>query len=142
MEFVVKFHNNGGYLVWKESEWIGLDHLDRARKQLGVELPAEKLRGQMPLLGLTEKKLKLTEEEARAAAGRFRETCKVHVNVSPPSGLNCFVCEKLVTDRDPETDEIIYAYYQREINDEALLQAWFEAGTPLEWDLSANEDEK
>ena len=132
MEFKVHFTcGKSGSPVDIDHGESGLAYLDRARAEL--LLPAllmDLVSGNIPRLWEFPT-LTLDEQTARES-GQFGSRCQTIVNV-PPNSMDSFTIVQTIVNRSDETGEILAVNWMRELVKERVVEAWREAGFPVEW---------
>ena len=73
------------------------------------------------------------------ACPHFARQGRVWVKV-PPKSLNRFAHLEPIIDQDQETGEVFEVKFRWALAEYAILDAWREAGYPLEWDPAEPED--
>ena len=114
-----------------EARNAGLRDVDQIRKELGVELPLERIRGNVSGL-YTSPRIVVSEELARKS-GHFQDSYYVRISVKR-GALNKFLTEVVRHESNEETGEIKVAWIERKLNEDALLAAWEAAEFPEEWE--------
>jgi hypothetical protein len=138
MEFTVIFKADPGNAYRLEETLVGLDFLDQARQELALpDLRAEQVRHFISFAGNTSYKLTIDEQTARES-GRFREACRTTVIV-PNEFLNQFFEESLTPVKDFADSEVSHVRGEWKCNEPKLLNAWRDAGYPLEWGFEEKE---
>lgn len=132
MNFSVKFFAPK-FFAWQiDSKHGGLDLLDKARQDTGLaSLSPHRVSNSVPSVA-QDPILDISEEAARAS-GRFSEKSEVWVRVQK-GWLNQFSQIFTVTDRSPESGEIILAKFEHRLDNDAVIGAWEEAGYPSPWE--------
>jgi len=126
MKFTLEIRNqNSSYIVDIEREAQGLYHLDQARAKFTPEITAEEISATTASVALVEKKLILTEEQARKT-GKYEKTWYSRVYV-PHKWLEKYYKATIV-----KTD---YGEYRVEyyFDEKSCFDAWEKAGFPLYW---------
>lgn len=142
MEFKVIFrrkeYNTGYAAIDTADQPVGLDAVDEVRENLGIQVPLELFNGAAWRFR-DNPEIKITEEIARQS-GHFRKVyCRVVI--VQPDALNDFVQIVHEVDRDPEVGTVKKVRFYQEVNKKALLEAWEDAGFPLEWGIQEEEKE-
>ena len=149
MNFEVWFINRDGFdVVYKPTMPIGTRALEIARQQAASKaepLEVQNVKGEVDYMYLDVVEIVLPWEKARHVA-HFDYSRIVEVYV-PENSLNQYV--DMAWEFEYERDGTLRATPVWEINTEALVSEWQEAGHPLEWtpptgeeDEIANEDIK
>lgn len=113
------------------SRHVGLNYLDRAREETGVkDLCAEKVAGEVSCYRRCVS-MGISEEIARTS-GHFLECGSIEVTCKG-GHLNLFVSDVMVVKNDDTTGEIKSVSSEHQLDEQAVLDAWREAGYPLEW---------
>jgi len=136
VKFQVSFTVRGGsFAISVQPRDLGLNALDKARRATGVpQLPAERVNDMVPHR-LLDPRIEVGEGLARRS-GHFCDSWLVKV-VVPARGLNRFVHMKPVVFRDETTGEITKVGWEWNFQPQDIIEAWEEAGFPLEWDPEA-----
>lgn len=133
MIFLVHFRGKAAFerVVDLSSREIGLEGVSQIREHLGLEkLPLSVIDG-TTASSFFSPRIKISEEEAlRSEQFSDRNTIEV---VVPHRGLNRFV-EKTVKAEKADDGQILRAGLAWEIDNQAVINAWLEAGAPLKWD--------
>lgn len=138
MEFTIKFKGkNWNDSISMEKRSIGILHLDRARKELNLFLPAERLEDRIEHFYACPK-MQLPEKLARKTS-LYDETTHVEV-YTEKAGLNRFAKEVLRTETSKETGEVVKAWYEYEIDKAAILEEWEKLGFPEVWKEKADKE--
>lgn len=141
MNFEVKFEafeeGKERVAAWKgEDRRLGLDFLDRVRRELGVpNLDARRVEDVCRYNWDLAVTCEVSEDTARRLAekhGLFRESSRVTVRI-PRHGLNRYLKIELRTDKDSTTGEIERVWPVWRVDSEAVLKDWEAAGCPLSW---------
>lgn len=143
MEFKVRFQTMvrlAHYVAFCRDYRPGIKRLDEVRQLTGVTyLNPALVSNYAEGLAEGEHYLTLTEDQARKA-GHFDDQGLVKVIV-PAEALNRFIKVDYRIKRDPTTGEVIEVRARHKVDDEALYNAWAEAGFPLEWDPAQDNQE-
>ena len=134
MKFKVEFVAKGYDVINMPSREIGLEDVDRIRKECGVpKLELDKISGMVHAKKNNETII-LSERDARRCGEIFADRC--NVEISAPSGwLNLSVVEKVWVDRNEETGEIIEAGLKYTLDTRRVIESWIDYGCPLKWGL-------
>jgi|GEM_PF-3112617 len=142
IKFVRKETTGKFSLVSVDSSPIGLNGVDRIRKETGIpELKISLMDSAVGYLFLGEVNIPISEAQARCA-GHFATQNEVTCKVDAEEGLNFFVEFKVKTNTSTETGEVTMAKIISALNHERLLEAWEDAGFPLEWNFDEEKYEK
>ncbi len=140
MEFMVKFVGKPRYAICRESRGVGLNFLDRVRRELGIpHLSPERVAGYTGERW-KDPRIVLTEEEAREA-GCFEDTCEAKVKV-PDEYLNRYTYISYKVKKNDETGEVQKVTPYWELNKESLIKDWIDEGAPLEWGFDEEKEEE
>ncbi len=128
MKFEVEFRN----AVHMPSKRIGLGHLDRARHETGVSnLDVNRVHLFMADYVVTPT-IELSEDTARQA-GHFQQNSFVKIQCHHYH-LNQFVSDVITETRDDTTGELVLVKFKYQLDKQAALDAWCDAGFPLVWE--------
>jgi len=134
-EIEIKVHDETRGLILAVSmgkTLLGLEDLDRAREELDLpELSADLLNRKVESVTKVAVYCEIDEATARKS-GHFVQRCERTVNC-PHKGLNKFFSKQIKTTVVPETGEITKAWFVYEVDKEAVIKAWKDAGYPLKW---------
>ena len=141
MKFEIRFEADRSliayYAIYINSADTGLNGVRKIRKELETDkLSSERIRDYKKGLE-TNPQIKILESIA-ISSGRFDERNIVKVVVRHKA-LNKFVYEVVECDKDEQTGEITHAWIERKLNEQAVLNAWEDAGYPLEWNVEDEE---
>jgi hypothetical protein len=130
MELKVKFKSKNGRAIDLPSRNVGLDAVNEARYEAGLNLPLDIIYDYV--MGAWKNPEITIEEELAVTSGHFGETSRRDVIVEE-GFLNKFVNIRntLLKDRKTGTVKKVSFYYK--VDETAVLEAWEEAGFPLEW---------
>jgi hypothetical protein len=133
MEFKIIMQSETEHAVHVESREIGIAGLEYARAHLGIpDLPARLLESTIRYLR-EDLHIPVSESIARDS-GHFVERCVVTVTTAP-FFLNQYVDRVVKAKRNTETDEIQKVRMVWVTDEDAVLNAWIDAGYPLEWGM-------
>lgn len=147
MNFEIKFeaYEEGKERVaaWRaEDRRLGLDFLDRVRKELDVpNLDHRRVDDMCRYNWDLAVSCAINEEEARRIAertGLFRASSRITVRV-PRWGLNRYLKIDLDVHKNAKTGEIERVYPEWCIDKDAAVRDWIAAGCPLVWALDSAE---
>lgn len=111
---------------------VGLDFLDRVRKELGVpNLPPDRVVGEIGYNQIIYIEVEITEAQAREI-GLFSRSCRVRVYV-PAYFLNRYARIEYDVKKSPTTGEIIKVYPKYVPDLKRIVEAWIAAGKPRMW---------
>ena len=128
MKFEVKFE---GFPINLKSRRVGLEHLDLARCETGVSnLDASRVNQYMA--DYTENPTIEIDEATARCAGHFQQNSWVRARCK--INFEQFVSPVVVAQRDDTTGEVISVKFEYQLDKLAVLDAWKEAGYPLEWE--------
>lgn len=152
MEFTLIFEGSNDYAINSDYSNLpllcGLHHLDLARKNLGINLPAERLTDR---IWRCEGSVKITlnEEQARQASevkNLFDFEPKVRIITNSSDSNNRFLNKYLILDfevsKNQETGEILNFQFKYKPDKERILSDWFEAGCPTRWGFDYEKDQE
>lgn len=125
----------------------GLHHLDLARKELGINLPAERFsdtikafQGNIDFV--------LTEQQARQASScknifDYEPTVFIETNAYRGNRfLNKYLKLGFDVQKNQETGEVLSFQFKYVPDKEAILSDWFEAGCPTRWGFDYEKDQE
>ena len=141
MDFVVTFRRPGMSVIRASGREIGLEELDHIREEVGVpHLGAHRVDGYVAKIVRPTYSILLTEAEARQT-GHFQHRHHIWVetsfNLAPLA-----VKETVVATRDDTTGAVCGARLTYYVDEQALKNAWAEAGHPLKWEWKEAETEE
>jgi len=140
MKFKLVFESSGGGIVANHEAFeFGLRGVDRIRRELGVELPLDRIDNYVCYIGRSRVVVEIDEETARNS-GLFQESAKITVDV-PRYSLSRYVESVVESNKDSTTGEIKGARLVLTINKERLLEDWINAGYPEKWDIEQEDTE-
>ena len=140
MKFHVRFTTPDGPVARIDTRDVGLAGLDEARHEAELpELDPKLVDSSTPSLWRGDVSLELTEDQARAA-GLFETVNTVRVDV-PRYSLNSFYHRYPAVERDPNDGRVKRVRWKYALDGETLINDWFAAGCPTEWDPTATENE-
>lgn len=144
MKFVIKFRGEHvekapeypyrtAFAVGMKDATLGMDDLDRIRSELEIpNLDPERVSKDVYRL-YTSPGIKLPEHIARHS-GHFKEGCSATAKVRT-NALNQFVSTQIEAKRDLSSGAVENVKLMYVLDEEAVIDAWQDAGFPLEWDL-------
>ena len=147
MNFEIKFKANEDgkerVAAWRaEDVRLGLDFLDRVRKELDVpNLDHRRVDDMCRYNWNLAVSCAIDEDEARRIAertGLFRESSRITVRV-PRWGLNHYLKIDLDVHKNAKTGEIERVCPEWCIDKDAVVRDWIAAGCPLVWALDSAE---
>ena len=131
---------DGGYVTYKPGEMLGLlagklaiNHYDAQ----GIEMSIGQFEPYVGELILSEVNVRVPVEDAARIPHAYL-TSRIHVSV-PAHSLNQYVDLGFYIDHDAEDNDVIVPIW--EVNKEALMNEWRNAGYPLSWDPTPADEE-
>lgn len=116
-----------GSAIDVESKDTGTKGVDKIRRDLGLQLPLERIASQIKFLRANPE-ITIEETIARKST-HFEQTNHITVEVEPEA-LNRYVKQTLYSERS-ETGEIYKAGLFNEIDHDRIIQDWEKDGFPL-----------
>lgn len=142
MEFKlrIKVSNSTGSLVNVKGESVGLDFVDRVRKETGVtELPIEKIHQYYAGWCRSSVDIIVPEEIARKSK-LFQERSIISISAAKGS-LDRFLVLEYYVERRQTNGEILNVEPTMELDQELLTDSWMQDGFPVEnWNPSEVEN--
>lgn len=129
MIFLVSFIAKNDYAAKIEQSEAGTEIVDMIRIEAGHKVPLPVINAHVSHVCI-DPSIELTEDLARAS-GHYANANIITVNV-PEKFLNAFAFQKPVVVRND--DGLVHkAFVRYELDNDAVLSAWANAGYPLQW---------
>lgn len=140
MELTIKFNSKGSsyYAVQYGGENIGLKQANEIRKDSGVNLELDRIKSYINSIGF-DPEIQVSENYA-IESSLFEDCCNVTVRVEGKH-LNKFLYNSYKYQVDQKTGEIQKAWIEKELDKNKVLEAWKDAGFPLEWGFKQPKEE-
>ena len=140
MEFKVHFRSRWGVrAIDLPPKELGLKAVDEARRETGFRLPLDIIRGHVK--GTWENSEVIIGEKLARQSGHFGEISLREV-VVPEKFLNEFVKIEHRLTQDRETGAVEEVSFRYSIDETAVLEAWENAGFPLQWGAEEKGEEE
>ena len=130
MEFEVYFKSKSGYSVNRHYTTLGWLHAQKIREAAGCKVPYDRIDNCSQSYH-RDVGFKVPCETAEKLEV-FKLEYMVKVTV-PDGGLNRYISLVPEIIRDEETGEVTRASMEYELDRDAVLRDWIDAGCPLEW---------
>jgi len=132
MELKVSFAAGGMKVIYIDAKHVGLKEVDAARNEIGIEnLDIEVFDRMISRFHRECVDIYLSEEDARSS-NLFADHSSVYVECAEQM-LSKFAYPVRNFDMDKTTGAITRVHTSYEIDERAILEAWADAGYPLEW---------
>jgi len=137
MELEVRFRGSDGYALEMPLRGVGLNLVDKFREKENNMLELKRFSGFIEEIR-KDVKISIDEQLARES-NLFGEVN--HVTVTVRDGLlNSYINIGWDTERNETTGEIKFVKFKYILDEDAVLQAWKEAGFPTEWEIEKKEE--
>lgn len=132
MKFEIVLQGLCGAWIVNTRKTIGMKEVNRIREELGINLPLDRIIGEIETLETRRVSSEISEETARNS-GHFSETSKIEIGIKKSHFLNRFLKLDLNAEKNEETGEIKQVSMKWRLDEKEIEEAWKKAGCPLEW---------